>query len=203
MMKLYHYSKDLYKDLRTLELQKKLTKEEKENYLKYRTPISPPGNYWEHVSFFFDRLPLEILGNIYGPTHHTWYPGNNLKEYVIDTDKIKKFSYTIVETPDKTKLLFDDSVDTEEYYKQMLLNIEKYGYHGNSNHELEKASRPFVGKTRHFFKEASKHPEFESFKNKYAAFVPHVMIYPVGGIIKYESVLDVKVTENPSFSKWN
>ena len=33
-MKLYHYSKDSYKDLRTLEMQKKLTEKEKEVAMK-------------------------------------------------------------------------------------------------------------------------------------------------------------------------
>ena len=201
-MKLYHYSKDSYKDLRTLEMQKKLTEKEKDELRKFRNKLSPAGEYWEHISFFFDRIPLESIGQMYGPEHKAWAPGTRLKEYVIDTVKLHKFSYAIVEPPDKTAMLFDDNVDTEEYYRRMLLNIEKYGYHGNSNRELEKASKPFVGKTAQYFKEASKHPKFDSFKDKYAACVPHVMIYPAGGIIKYDSVVDVKVSEIPAFAKW-
>ena len=201
-MRLYHYSKDSYKDLRTLEMQKKLTEKEKDELRKYRHVLSPEGEYWEHISFFFDKIPLDFIGRIYGEGHKAWAPGNTLKEYTIDTSKIKKLSYDIVETPDKIKMLFDDSISTEEYFARMRADIEKKGYQGTSNSQLEKASRPFVGKTRTFFKEAFAHPKFDTFKDKYAACVPHVMLYPEGGVIKYESVIDVKVVETPLFTKW-
>ena len=44
-MLLYHYSKDFYDNLKTLEQQRQLTKEEIERYKKFKHALSPDKLY--------------------------------------------------------------------------------------------------------------------------------------------------------------
>jgi hypothetical protein len=153
-MLLYHYSKDYYDNLKTLEQQRQLTKDEIEKYKKFKNALSPDKPYWKHISFFFDPIPVDKLGK--------WYGG-------------------------------DHSVSADDYYKSMLEIMIKKKYRGSGNNELELGAKPLVNKTEHFFKKAKDHERFETFKNKYAACVPHVMIYPDNGIIDYLGVTKVTI----------
>lgn len=163
-MKLYHYSKERYPVLKT----KSLVNGEKKGEL-----IS----YNNHISFFFEPVPLDIVGEIFGHTHHTWAPGNKLFEHVVDSKSLKKFFYRLVESPEKTELLYDDSVDDKEYYRKMALINEEFNYEGRSVDELEKACSHLKGTTKTYFKLLPKRRNFDEIKNKYAATVPHLMIY--------------------------
>lgn len=192
-MLLYHYSKDYYDNLKTLEQQRQLTKEEIERYKKFKHALSPDKPYWKHISFFFDPIPVDKLGKWYGGDHIVWYPRSTLYQYTVDSKSVGDFTYEIVESPEKTQLLFDDSVSTDDYYKSMLEIMIKKKYRGSGNNELELGAKPLVNKTEYFFKKAKDHERFETFKNKYAACVPHVMIYPDNGIIDYLGVTKVTI----------
>lgn len=183
-MKLYHYAKEYHDELKTLEMQREITVDDISKYQAYKTPLSPDKPYWKHISFFFDRVPIDKMGGWYGKDHHTWYSGNILYEYTVDITTFGRFSYDIVETPDKIELLFDESISDQQYYQLMLENIKKKGYRGNSTFELNKASKPFVGQTEKYIQHAVEHSKFETFNRQYAACVPHVMIYPSSGVIK-------------------
>ena len=54
--------------------------------------------------------------------------------------------------------------------------------------ELERATRQFVSKTRRYFEEDGKKPTLDTVRDKYAAFVPHVMLYPKGVVVEYNEV---------------
>ena len=183
-MQLYHYSKELYPELKTLEMQRSITKDEIKNYESFKTPLSPSKPYWKHISFFFDPIPIDKIGVWYGKGHRIWYSGNRLYEYTVNAKDLGRFSYEIVEPPEKTAILFDDTIPTEVYYSRMLEIIKANEYRGDSLSDLLKASKPFIGKTAKYFEAAVNHPNFEDFKEKYAACVPHVMIYPASGVVK-------------------
>lgn len=192
-MKLYHYSKEHYDELRTLEKQRPITREEKAKAIKDCLNSGHPGFYYEHISFFFDPIPYDILGKIFGKDHHTWFPGSRLFEYEIDVKQLGHFSYYIVETPESTELFYDDTISESEYYQKLdQLNKDKH-YIGSGEKELIKASQSLIGSTREYYLKVKSRPNWDDIKNKYAATVPHVMVYPDKGIVKYDAVKEVTI----------
>lgn len=221
-MKLYHYSKDLYTILKNrLKIGSSTDKEDLEQK-EWNKKTNGPGVYNGSISFFIDPLPLELLGRIYGKGHHTWFDGNELYEYVIDTDALDKdITYSVVETPMAVKMLDETEwVDTDEFlieYKKKLNALKvSAGETGNSRSKLETELSKYKDKTRSFYLEASRRSDFKEHFDKYAANVPHVMLYPDSGAISIESVNMVKVGSNsrrpikvalesleiPSWAKW-
>lgn len=186
-MLVYHYSKSSFPRLETLEYRgTKSDSKPQEGVYKLL------GNYNQHVSFFLDPIPFQVMGKIYGKDHHTWYSGNELYQYIVDTDKIGNFNYHIVETPEKLKLFYDDNLSDNDYEREIELLVTKNKIIGNQN-ELNKAARPYVGTLRDNINKVHRLPNWDSIKNKYAAGVTHLMIYPETGFIDYEERSKIKI----------
>ena len=179
-MYIYHYSKEKYPELRTLEAQG-----------THARPQKAPETYGKHISFFLDPIPKDIIGLLYGAFHAVWFPGNKLWEYKVDVSALGDFTYEIVESPEKTKLYYDDSLSIPEYHKKLAEVIKKCNYSGSGKKELERAATPLLHKTREYFIKASKYRNFDEIKKKYAATVPHVMAYPSTGIVRYVSATPI------------
>ena len=83
-----------------------------------------------------------------------------------------------------------NSLTTREFIglKQSVEIAKEKLYIGYSNSELERATRQFVSKTRRYFEEDGKKPTLDTVRDKYAAFVPHVMLYPKGVVVEYNEV---------------
>lgn len=192
-MKLYHYSQKKYDDLRTLEKQRPISAHEKHKALNEAVGSNKPGFYYEHISFFFDPIPYDILGKIYGKEHSIWHPGNQIFEYTTTVDALGRFKYEIVEFPEKIKIFYDESLSLSQYKKQLRELIAEHQYIGEGKQDFIKASRPLVGTTRSSFLKVKSYPNWEQIRNKYAACVPHVMTYPEKGIVKYQSVREVTI----------
>lgn len=198
--KLYHYSKEKYDILKTLEFQRKITEEEyrkaRESLIKSNGVL--PGYYFQHISFFFDPIPRDVY-KYFNNNHPVWTKGNKLYEYEVYVDDIKKFKYHIVETPDIVELIYDESVTDEDFYKSYEeLTLNKYT--GSNAKDLYEASYEFIGETSNYYKKAFKLDSKKEQRMKYAAGVPHVMIYPDSGLIKYRSVNEI-ILKNTRF-KW-
>lgn len=163
-MKLYHYSKEKYSILKTKSL---VNGEQKGELISYNN----------HISFFFEPVPLDIVGKIFGPTHNVWAPGNRLYEHIVETRSLKKFFYKLVESPEKTELRYNDSISVEEYHKRLAIINKELNYEGTTIAELEKACTRLKGTTRSYFKLLPERRDFEEIRDKYAATVPHLMIY--------------------------
>ncbi len=193
---LYHYSKERYDVLKTRLAQSIVTDEEKQAGILRAKETYRLAPYYEHISFFLEPIPLDILGAIYGKNHHTWYPGNELYEYKIDINKLGVFKFELVESPEATKFYYDpknDSLTLEEYYKELYklrLRLNEIGYDKQS---LIKVCSSMLGLTRSCYLQIPSRPNWNEIKDKYAATVPHVMLYPKTGIVKYESITKVKV----------
>lgn len=198
-MLLYHYSKEKYNTLLTLEKQGAITKEEREkeenSFIEHskKAGYLRPGYYFEHISFLFEPPPLENMSTIFPPDHSVWIKGITLYEYVVDTDKIKGFQYEVVESPEKTNIYYDDDLSISQYYRKLKEIIERNKYIGKSNKDLEEIGKRFVGTTTDFFNQIKDRPNYEEIKYKYAATVPHVMLYPYLGQIKPDRISKVKV----------
>lgn len=189
-MLLYHYSKEKYSLLKTLEKQGKVTSEERkkeeELYVKkcktYKYLV--PGYYYEHISFFFERPPIEQMSSFFGNSHDVWFNGNILYEHIIDSSKIGTFYYELVESPEKTKIYYNDTLSDKDYFNQLGKIMNDNMYIGKNNKNLELVCEKLKGTTLEYLKLLSSRPNFDEIKVKYAATIPHVMLYPILGQIK-------------------
>ena len=185
-MLLYHYSKERFNELRTKENRGESTP----NTFKNNGVI---GSYDQHISFFLDPIPTSIMGKIYGKEHHTWYPGNELYQYEIESKDIGDFTYSIVETPEKLELYYDDSVSEKQYQERYSKIVSDLKLIGHNNKDLEIACKRYIGKTRSCIEKVKDLPNWNDLKNKYAAGVTHLMLYPTDGVIKYLNYDKVKI----------
>lgn len=198
-MLLYHYSKEKHPLLLTLEKQNKITKEERKqeekNFVEEckKHGYIRPGYYFEHISFFFEPPPLDIISNIFPKDHPVWKKNNTLYEYIVDSRTINSFKYEVAEFPEKTKIYYDDKISDKNYHKLIKDIIISNNYIGKNSEELEVASEKFLNNTRSFFEQIKEQPNYDEIKYKYAATVPHVMLYPILGTIKPKSISQVKV----------
>ncbi len=173
-MLLYHYSKNSLPILKTRRLLSTEIQVQSKNKLDYN----------DHISFFFERPPFEILGTIFGKDHPVWFPVNKLYEHIVDTQDLDTFFYDLVEFPEKTIMFYDNSIKDSEYFKRMALVIKEKKYQGTSVVDLEKACLSLKGTTREYFSLLPTRVNFSEIKGKYAATVPHLMIYPEKGYVK-------------------
>lgn len=192
-MRLYHYATQRFNMLKTLEQQRQITEEEKAAAQQAEKWGVHVGAYYQHVSFLLEPAPLDIIGNVFPIDHPVWKHRNTLFEYVVDSRHVEPFAYSLVEAPEKTEIYYDDTLDTEAYYRRYRELIKKHGWNGKGSAALEKAAKPYLGKTRDLYLAVLDRPNYEDLKYKYAATVPHVMLYPETGLIQYESVRKVKV----------
>lgn len=183
-IKLYHYNEVKFDILKTFEKQGKVTKEEiRKESLKTKTTVRP-GAYYQHISFFLLPINVKDIAATYRSDHFFWYSGNKLVEHVVLLDDINDFKYEFVETPEKTKLYYDDSIGHEEYYKLVdELNVSKK-YIGNSKRDFSKAYNSLINEIKPAYEALKNRSNWDIIKTKYAATIPHVMIYPKEGTIK-------------------
>lgn len=184
-MFLYHYGAAGYKALKTLEAQRPVTQAERKEALQKLEEIwynVPPGPYYQHISFLFDPISTDHW-KYFNRSHPVWNKGTILTEYVVDTSQIGEFKWMIVETPEITEPRRDETVSDEDFRK-LYIRVNQAKYVGSGSGALEKASREFVGHQKEYLKIASKlNPD----SMRYAADVPHVMLYPKEGMVLFES----------------
>lgn len=188
-MFLYHYAIEPYAILLTRRHRGGLTEEEIKRGIDIAAFRCEPKPYYDHISFFFDRPPIETIGDIFKPYNHDfWFNGNTIYEHIVHVESIGKFDYTITETPDKMKFIsqhwddkFISDLDAKHDFFVRLGKMEKSkGYTGNNLRQFLISSNKFIGKTADYYKQSSKVNEPEDML-KYAAAVPHVMLYPETG----------------------
>jgi len=190
---LYHYASSLYPTLQTRQKQGLITAADLSIEKEIAKKIGKPGAYSEHISFFFEKIPLDILGSIFGKDHHVWFSGNVLFEYRVDANSLSDFKYEIVESPQAMELYYDDSIQGKHYVQAYNRIMRDKGYRGQGASELLKAVAPLKVLTRLKYQQITTRPNWGDIRKKYAATVPHVLIYPNGGEIKYTSVQKTKV----------
>ena len=184
-MNLYHYSNAMYPTLKTLRAQGGLGEDELNKDHTESVRLGRIGAYVDHMSFFFEPLPLDVLGEVYGSEHKVWHSGSKLVQYTVPVQNLGSFKYEIVESPEKVALYYDESLSIEEYKSRLsAVKLEK-DYVGMGKDRFEKAIDHLVGNARKAFLRVNKFKDWESTRDKYAANVPHAMTYPRIGEIKY------------------
>lgn len=190
-MLLYHYSKAPLGELRTSESRGVVTPEQRQRGLELVKHYSEVAPYYQHISFFFDAIPADILGTLFAKhPEAVWRTGDAYYEHVIDTKDIEEFKYRIVETSvvddDGIEWPGDDAspIKKQAYFAELYEHNLKAGYIGFNNYTLERTAKRFVGNTRNAFIHATQNPFTADSLKKYAADVPHLMLYPAGGSIR-------------------
>lgn len=189
-MLLYHYAKEPYEQLKTKQQQGNLTLkeiEEGERIAAFRSDIGP---YYNHISFFFEPAPLDILGTLFAKIHHDfWIPDSTIYEHVVESKTLGEFGWWITETAADIEQMYKDwpidavftDAQKKAYFHKRLLRKEKAHEVGYGNHDFEQAAKPYIGGMRKAYIEANKLYDDDS-KMQYAAYVPHAMLYPESGI---------------------
>lgn len=215
-MKFYHYSKDQYDDLRS-----RLAQGKGKLFIMDRKPellanlqgtlavqldkagLRDDFSYDRSISLFLEPIPLDIA-QIYKGKHELWQSGEEFVQYEVDiTDLPSGISFRLVESPEKTKLLYqtqdweaakEDNELIPKYVKEIRDKEKALGYTAHGRENLAKVAGRFNRKTKQYMKKAVEialeYPEDGGFK-KYAACVPHVMIYPGYKPIEYSDVTTI------------
>ena len=177
-MLLYHYNTNLFKDIRSLALQ------------EGSGNVEPSRAYNHSVSFLFEPIPLDIAQILKGKGKE-WKPGMKLVEYEVDIKNLQSdILFHITESPEKTKLLYETqdwsmakgNPQLVKQYLHEVTELEKdLGYYGQGNNNLIKGINRIPKGIRRYYTEAVKLCDRENetaVYDKYAALVPHVMVYP-------------------------
>lgn len=199
-MRLYHYSQVKRDVLKTLRMSgSEIVVSDRFDPYQPLTAYHP-GAYVDHISFFLERPPIENLGAVFKEGHSVWYKGSVVFEHVIETRDDNKFKYVVVETPERTDHYYDDSYDDSDdmaWHADELKILKKFGYIGGGSSQLERATDHLHGETLRAYQKLRGRPNFEQIRLKYAATVPHVMLYPDSGEVAVREVTKLKVGDKP------
>lgn len=194
--KLYHYATTSYDVLKTRALSGEVTpmmiKQGQED-MAFR---KMPGPYYEHISFFFEQPPIDKMSKIFGKVHPFWYPDHEIFEHVVSIDSLPAIKYLLTESPEVTAFFYDeknDALSDEEYFNQVYAIRKKNKEIGSSIMSLRSVIQHLRGETVKNYLAMKDRPNFDEIKTKYAATVPHLMIYPSGGEIEVQTVNKITV----------
>lgn len=189
---LYHYSKELYPELLTRAasgvmspIQVKLARLEARRKGVFDLP------YCDHISFFFEPIPSKLLSELF-KGHPVWFKGNSLYEYVVDPNKLpSEIPFHAVESVKKTALydkfcieknwVEDDPKLLEEWELLEDQKTREWGEKRKTRSELIQQIAANQGIIENAYRAAVVRDDFEWNKTKYAANVPHLMLYPPSG----------------------
>lgn len=197
-MKLYHYSAKQFNTLLTKRKAGTATAEEIAKSEKEAKRIFMPGTaYVDHISFFFEPIPSDILGKLYSKNHPVWIDGKELYEYEVDPLKLpEKVLYEIVETAREISELDrfskehnwveDDPRLLRKWFAHILSKKAKWGEYGEDRYKLLKQIKYYQNRLACDFLAAVQREDFQDNFRKYAASVPHLMLYPPSGEVQYD-----------------
>lgn len=194
-MLLYHYSKERYSSLKTKRLTQKFTTGELRRIEQRSKDREYVGQYIDHISFFFDPIPSKLVSGLFGKDHSVWVEGTVLYEYVINLKDVEGFlAYEVVESPLEVEILTALEWDyanpdfAKQYFKDRAVRSLANGETGFHITGLIGQYKKYSGKISDYITRAVRHPDFQENRLKYAAGVPHLMLYPNGGKVHYRGV---------------
>lgn len=193
---LYHYSDQKYMELKTREMTTRITEQDRLLASDDVMVRKMPGAYYEHISFFFERPPLSKMSRVFGHDHPFWYPGHEIYEHVVSIDDLPGFAYLVTESPDVTEFFYDernDKLSNREYFEKVYQIRKRNHEIGDDLTKFKAVLAGMKGLTEKNYLALPDRSNFAEIKSKYAATVPHVMLYPKGGIIRVQSVNQVTV----------
>ena len=198
-MYLYHYSGEFFNSLMTRRASGAASLAEIKSSERKAKELNLEAPYVDHISFFFDPIPASYLPTVFPKNHQTWVKGKHLYEYVVNVDDIVgQPLYRVVESVRKTELLkvfskendwtTDDPAILKKWLKLADMMQREWGELGNDPKILRNQIQLNSGKILEYYKAAVLDEDFEYNKMKYAANVPHLMLYPIDGEVKFDHV---------------
>lgn len=193
---LFHYGANKYDRILTRAQSTKYSRAQILHGINRALEQGRVGSYLDHVSMFFEPIPRD-LGTLYAKHHHpVWRKGQVLYEHVVDITDVK-FAYEVVETPEAQKFirenwrdefLDDDKEDQyNDFSQRKMLYLEKHGlvvrHKGLHAKSLSHTTAPYVGHIRDYYLQTLRTSSPVNLGVQYATAVPHVMMYPEGGIV--------------------
>jgi hypothetical protein len=203
---IYHYSLQKYPNLLTLNEQynqgvvnETLYKEA----LNYQNKHQFQPSYLEHISFLFDKLPIDLIISNFKDSNNALYTSSFCYEYEIDINSLSNnLNYwRVVENPINVffrNYLWIDSnflgKDLLFFGTRNLLNII-VSNEGSNFSKFKSVINKYKDSTRTGYLRLINDPDFNIFKKRgmYAPLVPHLMLFPITGIIKYSNVKRVEL----------
>lgn len=193
---LYHYSVERYSELSSL-FSRNLEKE------GFESDKNDPFSYNKSISFFLEPIPLD-LPKILENKHKFWKSGTKLYEYKISTSQLlEETPYVLVESEEVVDLIYNKqdwdkakgNPELIKKYKQDIKDLElKLKYRGTKITDFIKVSKKYSSGIKDRYKKLveldKKYPQ-DNLLDKYAATVPHVMIYVSSLKIKPISVKQI------------
>ena len=203
-MLFYHYSEIEFDELKSLVAQGKQGRDSEiernagffdklsNSVLQMLFRLSPKGEfeYNRHISLFLEPIPLN-LPSIWEHKHEFWKSGLELFEYTVELKDIpENISFHLIETPEQIRLLYEkqdwelakDHPELIPKFKKEIIDMENSkGYRGHGKNNMVRVCRRFTRGINRYYQHAvqlSKDYPEDGLNRKYAACVPHLMIYP-------------------------
>lgn len=201
-MKLYHYANKIHSPLLTRNAQGNVSRKDYQKSLEEAKRNVEPGSYYDHVSFFFEPIPLKEIGDIFeGTSHPVWNNGQELYEHIIDSSQLPAdMFYQVVETPllqkfwgDKNLSSLDSDLIWDNALKQAKELQIKHKEWGTNVADLVNVGMGLEKGILDYYRKSKEGDGWESNQKRYAADVPHVMIYSKGGTFPVVEVNKVKI----------
>lgn len=195
-MFLYHYSSMPYPSLTTRRRRTDYSRAELKEMQDLTKRMKWIGDYIDHISFFFDPIPSKTVVSVFDSDHPFWIKGNQVYEHVVDISQIAQgFMYDVVESPSEVEFLENTEwkPNDKAFFNKYMTDAAKrklaQGETGRSVSGLMTQMRKYVGQTEYYFKKAPLTQNWsEDNRLKYAATVPHVMLYPSTGEIPVDAI---------------
>lgn len=200
-MKLYHYSQEEYTSLISI-YGRGVSEDDKKRLGEWATKVEGPFAYTKSISFFMEPIPVD-LPSILHNEHTFWVSGKTLCEHVVDVSALPAdVPYRLVEASEKTDLIYrkqnwkiaEKNPELEALYKKQIkeleesLKLEGYGISG-----LKKLASRYMNIRKSYeelYKLHKKFPE-DNLLSKYAALVPHLMVYTADHPVKVNRSYEV------------
>ena len=199
---LYHYSDKTLDPLKTREAQGFVTSPEAlKEELELKQYTAYPGLYNQQISFFIDPIPRDLPDKFDG-RHRFWKSGKTLYEHEVVVNSaispLALVKFMLVEAPWRQKFMdqtdFNNEHDARNYHLKCAAMRVHLGEQGQGVSDLIKVIEKYKGTCNQHFGQYRDDPYYETdILPKYAAMVPHLMLYPKDGIIPVHQIRRIKL----------
>lgn len=204
---IYHYSIKKYKSLLTVNERNNLNLIDKNEYnklLEYQNSRGFVPSYLDHISFLIDPLPVDLIVKNFKDSNNKLYTSDSCYEYSINISSLlNNLNYwRVVENPINnffnSYLWIDMDYPGKDILffgtRDLLNNIFKN--EGSEFSNFVNTLKKYKGVTRDAYIKLINSSDFKTYKElgMYAPTVPHLMIYPKVGEIKYSSIRKIQIT---------
>ena len=199
---LYHYSEKMHDPLKTREAQGFVMSPDilkvEANKNRFKTY---PGLYDRQISFFIDPIPRD-LPDKFDHRHPFWTSGKTLYEHEVSVSRtdyvFDDIDFILTEAPWRKELMdqtnFNNEREVQAYYLKCAAMRAHLGEQGRGVHLLSKVIEKYKGACNQHFGQYRDDPYYETdILPKYAAMVPHLMLYPKDGIIPVHQIRRIKL----------